>query len=143
MAKRLLVAGWAALLVAGTAGGVASAQDLPVGAVAADGDISVQQLLAGEASALADFLAISTDQLQHELVGHSLAEVAQQHGKSAADVTAVVVDTAQRELDAAVDHDQVSRETAAGYRAEIAALAPMLVNSAEATAAALQAVEVP
>ena len=139
--KSALAAGWAVLLLAGAAAGAARAEGTPSGVFAADGDASMQQLLAGEASSVAQFLGIPTDQLQHELVGHSLAQVAQQHGKSAADVTAVVVDTADQQLDAAVDLGQMSPRTAADYRSQIAALAPMLVNSAEASAAALQAVD--
>ena len=85
-ARTLLAAGCAALLIAGVAGGAASAQSLGMPGDVPSGDDPVAQLmLAGEASAVASYLGISTDQLQQELAGHSLAEVAQQHGKSGGD----------------------------------------------------------
>jgi hypothetical protein len=141
--KPLLIASCTTLLLVAAGGAVASAETLglPSGIVAANGDDATQQLmLAGEASSVAQFLGVSTDQLQHELSGHSLAQVAQQHGKSAAEVTAVVVDTAGQQLDTAVSLGQLSSNTAAEYKTQIAALAPLLVRSEEASALALQAV---
>ncbi len=139
--RRVLVAGCAALLIGGVAGGAANAQSLTLPGDAPSGDDPVaQMMLAGEASAVANFLGISTDQLQQELTGHSLAEVAQQHGRSAGDVTNVVVTTADQQLDTAVSQGQLSSQTAWGYKAEIAMMAPSLVSSPEASAMALQAV---
>jgi hypothetical protein len=138
--RRVLAAGCAALLIAGGAGGAVNAQSLNVpGDVPSGDDPVAQMMLAGEASAVANFLGISTDQLQQELAGHSLAEVAQQHGKSAADVTNVVVTTADQQLDTAVSQGQLSSQAAWGYKAEIAMMAPALVSSPEASALALQA----
>jgi hypothetical protein len=139
-ARRVLAASCAALLIAGVAGG-ANAQTLGASGDVPSGDDPVaQMMLAGEASAVATFLGISPDQLQQELSGHSLAEVAQQHGKSAAEVTNVVVTTADQQLDTAVSQGQLSSQAAWGYKAEIAMLAPSLVSSADASALALQAV---
>jgi hypothetical protein len=138
--RKALVVACSALLVFAT-GGVASAQMLPGGLPAFDATDPVQQLmLAGEANAVADYLGITTDQLQSELVGHSLADVAQQHGKSVADVTGVVVSTADQELDSAVSLGQLSSDKAAQYKAQAAFFAPFLVNSKDASALALQAV---
>jgi hypothetical protein len=146
IAKQLLVASCTALLVAATAAGAAnaSAVGLPGGMLAANPDDPVQQLmLAGEASGVAQFLGISTDQLRDELIGHTLAQVAQQHGKSAAEITAVVVNTAGQQLDTAVSLGQLSSDTAAQYKSQIAVLAPFLVRSEEASTLALQAVGAP
>jgi len=118
---------------------VASAQSLP-GHPAADGPVQ-QQMLAGEASAVAQFLEISPEQLQSELAGHSLAHVTQQHGKSVADVTAVVVRAAHEQLDAAVSVGQLPGDEAARYKTQISLFAPLLVTSQEASALALQAAE--
>ncbi len=140
-ARKVLTAGCAALLIAVAAGGAANAQTLGApGDVPSGDDPVVQMMLAGEASALASFLGISAGQLQQELAGHSLAEVAQQHGRSAAEVTEVVVTTADQQLDTAVSQGQLSSQDAWGYRAEIAMMAPSLVSSADASALALQAV---
>ncbi|MBV9600527.1 MAG: hypothetical protein JOZ87_27260 [Chloroflexi bacterium] len=133
------LAGAALLSVA--LGGVASAQTLPGGLPSLDGNDQLKQVvLAGEATAVAQFLGISTDQLQSELVGKSLAQVTQQHGKSVSDVTNVVVDSADQQLDAAVSQGQLSSDAAAQYRNQIGFFAPFLVNSPEASAMALQAV---
>jgi hypothetical protein len=121
--------------------GVASAQSLPIGMPSIDPSGQLQQVvLAGEADAVAQFLGISTTQLQSELVGQSLAQVAQQHGKSVSDVTNVVVDSADQQLDAAVSQGQLSTDTASQYKSQIALFAPFLVNSPQASAMALQAV---
>jgi len=117
----------------------AAAQWLPGGLITPDPNDPVQQLmLAGEAGAVAQFLDISVDQLRGELTGHSLADVAQQHGKSVADATSVVVDAANRQLDSAVSAGQLSAGTASRYKFMIALFAPSLVNSEEASALALQ-----
>jgi hypothetical protein len=137
----LLVVSTALVVVVLAPGAVASAQTLPGGPVAAYASSPAAQLmLAGEAGAVADFLGISTDQLHTELVGHSLAQVAQQHGKRVEDVTGVVVDTASRQLDVAVSLGQLSSDEASRYRFQIALFAPLLVNSQEASAMALSAV---
>jgi ABC-type sugar transport system substrate-binding protein len=138
--KNLVVSCCAALLVAASASGVASAQTLPFGlATPNPNDPVVQIMLAGEAGAVAQFLGISTDQLATELNGHSLAQVAQAHGRSASDVTAVVVNTADGELDTAVSNGQLTSDTAAQYKAQIGLFAPFLVSSKDASALALQA----
>ena len=133
---KALTAASVALLLTGTTVG---AQGLPGGLITPEADDPVQQLmLAGEASAVAQFLDISVEQLRAELTGHSLAEVAQQHGKSVEEATSVVVDAANRQLDTAVRIGELSSFTAARYRFMIAFFAPTLVNSEEASALALQ-----
>jgi hypothetical protein len=141
---------WAAFVVAGATfltvatGGVASAQGLPFGMPGLNPSDPVQQvMLAGEAVAVAQFLGITTDQLQSELAGHSLADVAKQHGKSVNDMTSVVVSTADQQLDAAVGLGQMPAETAAQYKSQIGFFAPFLVNSSDASAMALQAAATP
>ena len=140
--KRLLLAVPAALLLAATlAAGAALAQPLPL-PIASVADYAhdpvAQVMLAGEASAVSNYLGISTDQLRVELVGHSLADVARQHGKSVSEITGVVVQAANQQLDAAVSAGDLSSDTAAGYRAQIGLFAPFLVNSPDASTLALQ-----
>ena len=137
--RLLLVATCAALLASVLIGGSASAQGLSADPGAYVDDPLAQFMLAGEANAVADFLGISTDQFESELVGHSLAQVAQQHGKRVGDVTRVVVDTANAGLDTAVSEGKLPSGTAAEYRFGIALYAPMLVQSADASAFALAA----
>jgi hypothetical protein len=138
--KRLLLAVPSALLLAASLGaGAALAQPLPLGSIANYAQDPVAQvMLAGEASAVSDYLGISVDQLHAELVGHSLADVARQHGKSVSETTSVVVQTANQGLDAAVSDGDLPSDTAAGYRAQVRLFAPFLVNSPEASALALQ-----
>jgi hypothetical protein len=141
MKKLLLAVPTALLLAASLGGGAALAQPFPLPiASAADyaHDPVAQVMLAGEASAVSTYLGISTDQLRTELTGHSLADVARQHGKSASDITSVVVQAANQQLDTAVSAGDLSSDTAAGYRAQIGLFAPFLVNSADASAMALQ-----
>jgi hypothetical protein len=57
------------------------------------------------------------------------------------EVTGVVVTSADQQLDAAVGQGQLSSDTAAQYKSQIALFAPFLVNSPQASAMALQAVE--
>jgi hypothetical protein len=131
----LLALGGAALLSVALSG-VASAQTLPF----ISGNDQLQQtMLVGEADAVSEFLGISTTQLQTELAGQSLAQVARQHGKSVSDITKVVVNSADQQLDAAVSLGQVTSDTAAQYKSQIGFFAPFLVNSPDASAMALQA----
>jgi len=119
--------------------GVASAQGLPLGLPSLDPNGQLEQMmLAGEANAVAQYLGISTSQLQAELAGQSLAQVAQQHGKSVSGITSVVVDSADQQLDAAVSQGELSSDTATQYKGEVAMFAPFLVSSPEASAMALQ-----
>jgi hypothetical protein len=101
-------------------------------------DPVVQVMLAGEANAVASYLGISVGQLQAELTGHSLADVTRQHGKSTSEVTNLMVQTANQQLDAAVASGAVPADAAAGYRLQLMFFAPTLVNSADASAFALQ-----
>lgn len=143
--KRFLLAVPSALLLAASFGaGAALAQPLlPPMASVADyvHDPVIQAMLAGEATAVADYLGIPADQLRAELVGHSLADVARQHGRSVSETTDVVVQAANQQLDAAVSAGELSSDTAAGYRGQIGLLAPFLVNSQDASAFALQVVD--
>jgi hypothetical protein len=126
----------AACVLLATATSVASAQMLP-GPNPGDGPVQ-QEMLAAEAAAVAAFLEISPEQFQSELVGHSLAQVAEQHDKSVDDVTAVVVAAAHQQLDVAVSLGQLPVDKAAQYKNEIAFVAPFLVRSPQASALALQ-----
>ncbi len=98
----------------------------------------MQLMLASEANAVASYLDISIDQLQSELAGHSVADVTRQHGKSVSEVTNVMVQTANQQLDAAVASGAVPADAAIQYRVQLMLFAPTLVNSREASAFALQ-----
>jgi len=101
-------------------------------------DPVVQLMLASEANAVSSYPGISIAQLQSELPGHSVADVAHEHGKSVSEVTDVMVQTANQQLDAAVASGAVPAGAAAQYRFQLMLFAPMLVNSADASAFALQ-----
>lgn len=119
--------------------GVASAQGLPFGVPSIDPHGQLEQIVAArEAEAVAQSLGVSPTQLQTELAGQSLAQVAEQHGMSASDITDVVVSSADQQLDDAVSQGQLSTDTAEMYKSEVALLAPFLVRSPEASAMALQ-----
>jgi hypothetical protein len=135
--KRLLVAGVAGLLAAALAGGVAGAQtqDAPSSALVGvlRGGLG-HLIVADEASAIAQLLGISVEQLEGELVGRSLADVAASHGRTADEVVTVVVDTADRRIDQAVAFWLVSPADGAELKAEVASMAPDLVQSPAASA---------
>jgi hypothetical protein len=138
LAKLFLIASTAALAV-GTGGGVSAAQTLPPGVLASmEEDPVVQLMLSAEASAVAQFLEIPLEQLEVELSDQSLAQVTRNYGKSIGEVTSVVVATAHQQLDDAVNGGQLSAEAAAQYKFQIAFLAPMLVNSKQASQMALR-----
>lgn len=101
-------------------------------------DPVVRLMLASEATAVSSYLGISIEQLQVELPGHSLADVTREHGKSVPEVTDLMVQTANQQLDAAVASGAVSANDAAQYRIQLMLFAPTLVNSADASAFALQ-----
>jgi hypothetical protein len=141
--KTLAVAS-SVLLVVAASGGVAAAQTAPStvpssGTSTQDNALARTALIA-EANAVADFLQISPEQLQSELVGHSLAQVGQQHGKTPAEMTTVVVDTAHAQIDAAVNDGDLTPEEAAEYKLDVVNYAPMVVRSVEASAYAIGAV---
>jgi hypothetical protein len=137
---KLLVASLAGLVVAASTVGVAGAQGVNSGSSSVATVLTHglgRLVLADEATAIARLLGISVDQLQHELVGHSLAEVAAGHGKSSDDVVAVVIDTANRHVDTAVTFGLMSSDNGAELKSEIATMAPDLVQSQMAGALAL------
>jgi Trp operon repressor len=137
--KKSLIAFCAAVMLGASSGvGVAAAQPFPsLPTIDYMHDPLVQLMLQGEADAVSQYLGISIDQLQSELTGHSVADVARQHGKSVAEITRVMVQTANQQLDADVSAGQLSADTANQYRSEIALFAPLMVNSADASAFAL------
>ena len=137
--RRFAVAVCGAATLAASAVSTAAAQPLPFQSVTPDPSDPVQQLmLSGEASAVSQYLGISTDELRTELAGRSLADVAQMHGQPVDGVTRVVVEAANDQLDTAVAQGDVSKATSDQYRMELSFFAPMLVRSAEASAMALQ-----
>jgi hypothetical protein len=97
-----------------------------------DGRLSTPTLgrfvLANETSAVAQLLGISIDQLQHELVGHSLAQVAANQGKSTDDVNKVLLDTADGQVDQAVTLGLMSPDDGANLKSEIATVTHALVQ---------------
>jgi hypothetical protein len=130
--KSLLVATFAGVLAAGSVVGIASAQSLspePSSTLVQTLQNELGRLvLANEASAVAQLLGISIEQLQQELVGHSLAQVAANHGKSADDVNTVLLDTADGQVDQAVALGLMSPDDGANLKSEIATVTPALVQ---------------
>jgi hypothetical protein len=175
--KKLVVAVFAAAVVAGGAIGVAAAQQTPtpspgpaqqarqnfLNALAKRLNISVDQLnqaIAGarqdaglpagpngqggfpggrggvggraffgqEAQAVAQLLGISVQQLHTELAGHSLAQVAGNHGHSAQDVINTITNTANSRIDQAVSSGKLTSDQGNQAKQRIANEAPNLVD---------------
>jgi hypothetical protein len=128
--RALVVATMGAAILAHAAVGGAYAQGLTQdqwNSLVAQQPLLSQVLATHETSAVADFLGISAEQLKQEAIGHTLAEVASNHGKSAESLTAVMKDTAYKDLDTALFFGFVAKDRAADYRAQIDALMPDLV----------------
>ena len=77
--------------------------------------------------------------MRGELAGRSLAQVTRQHGKSVSEVTRVVVNAANQQLDAAVEQGQLDADTAGRYSGQIGHSRRCWSTRPRATALALQA----
>jgi hypothetical protein len=84
-------------------------------------------LLAHEASAVANLLGIPVTQLQHEVLGRTLADVASDHGHSADEVIKVMQDTANADVATAAMFGLVPSGSRDALQAQIDGLVPALV----------------
>jgi Protein of unknown function (DUF2680) len=87
--------------------------------------------MAGPAAALsgvADFLGLSSEQLQSKLQTKTLAEVAKAQGKSVADLKAAIVDLTKKQLDQAVSQGQLTEAQATQMLERIRASVDEIVN---------------
>ena len=80
-------------------------------------------------TAVATSLGISEANLKTELdAGSSLAQIAVKHGKTAADVTKVVTDSATAQIDAAVTANKLTADQATRLKAHLPQLVDRIVN---------------
>jgi hypothetical protein len=84
-------------------------------------------LLAHEASAVANLLGISVPQLQQEVLGRTLADVAADHGHSTDEVIQVMQDTANADVAMAARFGLVSTANRDALQSQIDGLVPTLV----------------
>jgi len=117
-------------LIAGSSAVAASAQTVSReqwDAFAAQQPLLSQLLLAHEASAVARFLGISVPQLQNEVLGRTLADVAADHGHTADEVIQVMQDTANADVAMAAQFGMLGSASREALRAQIDELVPVLV----------------
>ncbi len=81
-----------------------------------------------EAQAVAQLFGISVQQLHTELAGHSLAQVAGNHGHTAEDVVNTITSTANSNIDQAVSSGKLTSDQGNQAKQRIADNAPNLVN---------------
>ena len=82
---------------------------------------------ADEATAVANLFGITVDQLKSEMAERSLADVATAYNRSTAEVTAVMLDTANRELQLAATFGLISQASRADLKAQFEAALPGLL----------------
>jgi hypothetical protein len=87
-----------------------------------------------ESAAVANLLGISVEQLKSEVEGRSLVDVAAAYNRSASDVSAVMIDTAHRDLQLAASLGLISREARADLKAQFEAVLPGLISHPAPTA---------
>jgi hypothetical protein len=114
--KRTVAAGVAAIVLGGAAIGLASAQGTPMTPAGQPQQIGGHHHRGGFERGVALGLAaqaigITPQQLRTELPGKSLAEVAQAHGKSSADIATVLKSAADQRIDQAVNRVVPQRPT--------------------------------
>jgi hypothetical protein len=81
-----------------------------------------------DSAAVATAIGIPADQLRTELQGKSLAQVAQAHGKTAADVAAALKNAAHTRIDQAVTAGRVTAADAATQKTQVDQRIDQLVN---------------
>jgi hypothetical protein len=81
-----------------------------------------------QAAAVAQFFDMSPDQLRAELADRSLAEMAASRNRSSSDVAAVMVDSANRDLQLATTLGLISHESSADLKAQFEAVLPGLIS---------------
>ncbi len=80
------------------------------------------------AATVASTLGITTDQLKQELPGHSLADVAKNHGKTAADLVTALTTAANKRIDDAVAANKLTADQAAQMKTRVDGMIPNVVN---------------
>ena len=80
------------------------------------------------AATVASTLGITTDQLKQELPGHSLADVAKNHGKTAADLVTALTTAANKRIDDAVAATKLTADQAAQRKTRVDGMIPDFVN---------------
>jgi hypothetical protein len=128
--KRLAVGLAGSALIVGLSAATASAQTVSRDqwdAFAAQQPFLSQILLAHEASAVAKLLGISVSQLQNEVLGRTIADVAADHGHTADEVIRVMQDTANADVALAAQFGMVSSASREALQSQIDGLVPMLV----------------
>jgi len=82
----------------------------------------------GDLNAAATAIGITQDQLRTELPGKSLAQVAQAHGKTAADVSTALKNAAHQRIDQAVTSGRLTADQANTQKAQADQRIDQLVN---------------
>jgi hypothetical protein len=77
---------------------------------------------------VAQLLGISVQQLRTELAGHSLAQVAQNHGHSAQDVITTITNTANSHIDQAVSSGKLTSDQGNQAKQRVTNSVPNLVD---------------
>ena len=78
--------------------------------------------------AAAQALGLTTDQLRQDLVGKSLAQVAQAHGKNPSDVATAMKNAANQHIDQAVSSGQLTADQAAQRKQQVSQRIDQLIN---------------
>jgi len=128
--KRLAVGLAGSALIVGLSAATTSAQSVSReqwDAFAAQQPLLSQMLLAHEASAVAKLLGVSVPQLQQEVLGRTLADVAADHGHTADEVIKVMEDTANSYVAMAAMFGMVSSSSRDALQAQIDGLVPALL----------------
>ena len=132
MWNRILVASLAAsVLVLSAVSGV-SAEGLNTEqwtAFAQQQPLLSRLFVAHESSAVASLFGKTVDQLKSEVLERSLAEVAADRNRSTSDVAAVMVDSANRDLQLATALGLISHESRADLKAHFDAVLPSLISA--------------
>jgi hypothetical protein len=128
--KRVVAASVAAVVLGGSAVGLASAQGPPTTPAAGytqeapgqehKGGHDRRDFERGVALGVAaQAIGITPDQLRTELPGRSLAQVAQEHGKNPADVATALKNAADQHIDQKVTEGELTVDQAAQRKQEV------------------------
>ena len=131
MWNRILVGGLATCVLMLSAVGGASAEGLETErwtAFAQEQPFLSRVFVEHEASAVANLLDISVEQLRVEMAGRSLADVAAAYNRSPGDVSAVMLETAHRDLQLAARLGLISQEARADLKAQFEEVLPGLIS---------------
>jgi hypothetical protein len=88
-----------------------------------------RMFVAHEASAVANLFGISVDQLEAEMAQRSLVDLAAGYNRGASEVAAVMMDTANRDLQLAATFGLISQATSADLKAQFEAVLPGLLSA--------------